>query len=189
MTSSQGGADCGSQCVSANSLTKQSSYEFTDTKICSGNLLQCLQSNEVLQGHDPILLLDCLEEIMDRILESQSNLMLYTGFPHETVYPKPKGKQLVEKLWIELHDIERAPPLEDVCDTVHRLLHKDLLRNQGQQWSNYNAEWETIGVDMEGMILGDLMEDAVRDLRALLPPNPFHNLPIEAVTRRQLFAF
>lgn len=189
MTSSQGGADCGSQCVSANSLTKQSSYEFTDTKICSGNLLQCLQSNEVLQGHDPILLLDCLEEIMDRILESQSNLMLYTGFPHETVYPKPKGKQLVEKLWIELHDIERAPPLEDVCDTVHRLLHKDLLRNQGQQWSNYNAEWETIGVDMEGMILGDLMEDAVRDLRALLPPNPFHNLPIEAATRRQLFAF
>lgn len=41
-----------------------------------------------------------------------------------------------------------------------------------------------IGVDMEGMIFGDLMEDVVRDLWVLLFLNLFYNFLIEVVIRR-----
>jgi len=174
-------------CVSDKSKTKQqSSFEIAGTDSINENLLQSLQSNGVLQENDHVLLLDCLEEIMERILESQSDLMLWVGFPPETIYEIPKGKLLEQELWNEMQNMKRSSSSDDICDTVHNLLLKNLLRCQGRQWSTFNTDREKIGLDMETMIVGDLIEEAVGDLCALPRHKSRESPPLET-TRRQLF--
>lgn len=171
-------------CVSDKFKTKSSRFDLTDTENINENLLESLRSNGILQENNHILLLDCLEEIMERILESQSNLMLWAGLPPETICERTKGKQLEQELWIELRDIKRSASSEDICETVHRLLQRDLIKCQGRQWSTFNKDREQIGIDMENLIVEDMIEEAVRDLCALQWHKP--SLPTEA-TRRQLF--
>jgi hypothetical protein len=155
-----------SSCVSDKFKTKPSGGELTEN-IINENLLDSLQSNGIFQENNHMLLLDCLEEIMERILESQSDLMLWAGLPPATLCERTKGKQLEQELWIELRDIQRTASSEDICETVHRLLQRDLIRCQGRQWSTFTKDREQIGTDMEAMIVEDLIEEAVQDLCAL----------------------
>ena len=170
--------------VSDKTKTKRSRFELTDTESINENLLESLQSNGVLQENNHLLLLDCLEEIMERVLESQSNLMIWAGVPPETICERTKGKQLEQELWIELQDIKRSASSEDICEIVHIRLQRDLIKCQGRQWSTFNKDREQVVRDMETMIVEDLIEEAVKDLCALERRTP--SLPIEA-TRRQLF--
>nr|XP_024394287.1 uncharacterized protein LOC112291315 isoform X2 [Physcomitrium patens] len=168
--SPRGAPDCRShneKCSSADYARKQSTSELTGTKNGDGNLLQRLQSNSTLQEHDPNLLLDSLEEILERVLGLQSNLILKAELYNDTVQAKLKTMKLEQEIWRELHDIQRTLPSEDTCKTVHRLVHKDLHNWQGLHWWSYSIEEGNISKDVEGMIVGDLIEETIRDLCTL----------------------
>ncbi|KAG0626322.1 hypothetical protein M758_2G118800 [Ceratodon purpureus] len=172
-----------SSCVINSSASKKFNL---DTENINEKLLESLQSIGILQENNHILLLDCLEEIMERILESETNLMLWAGLPPETICERTKGKRLEQELWMELRDTKCIASSEDICETVHRLLQRDLIKSQGRQWSTFRKDREQIGTDMEKMIFEDLIEEAVRDFCALQWDKL--SLPAEA-TRRQLFTY
>lgn len=171
----------------SSSVSDKFTKQQSSVETINENLLQSLRSNGMFQEDDYLVLLDCLEEIMERILDSQSDLRLWVGLPNETIYEIPKGKQLERELLIEMQNMKRSSlGCQDICESVHNLLLKDLFRCQGRQWSTFNADREIIGLDMETMIVGDLIEEAVGDLCAL-QCHKFEDFLKLETTRRQLF--
>ena len=133
---------------------------------------------------DRRILFDCVNEVLERLLETQVSCMRWTGLLQPSVRKRPMGRQLVKEVLVELEDIPCAVS-EDVCDTVYVILQKDLMKGRGQQWSHYNKEREEVGVAVERMIVKDLIEETVRELSGCFGRNP---LVEGGPSRRQLFA-
>lgn len=133
---------------------------------------------------DRRVLFDCVNEVLEKLLETQLDCMQLTRLVKPRLRKRPTGMQLLKEVFAELLDIPCAAS-EDVCDTVYVILQKDLVRGRGQQWSDYNKELEDVGITVEKMIVKDLIEETVRDLSACCRQNP---LSVVESSRRQLFA-
>ncbi|KAG0596789.1 hypothetical protein M758_UG285200 [Ceratodon purpureus] len=131
---------------------------------------------------DRRILFDCVNEVLERLLETQVSRMRWRGLFQPILRKRLMGRQLVNEVLFELEGISSAAS-EDVCDTVYVILQKDLVKGRGQ-WSDYNKELEEVGVVVELMIIKDLIDETVGELSACLGQNP---LAAGGASKRQLF--
>jgi hypothetical protein len=118
------------------------------------------------------LLLDTVNEILARKHELENS--------YSRVYmpTSQKKKNLVEEVWEQMQGMmmTRATTCaaDDVCDTVQRILERDLLESksttavapQAESWAHdYRLELSKLQVGLEQMIFKDLMDEAVEELK------------------------
>lgn len=187
-----GAAELGSGCSSPEQLLGSSTryvmdptiFDQLETKRGRSLELEASESEEK-DALDRRILFDCVNEVLEKLLETQLTCMQWTGLLLQPrLRKRPVGHQLVKAVLTELEDIPCAAS-EDVFDTVYVILQKDLLKGRGQQWSDYSRELEEVGVVVERMILKDLIEETVRELSACFGQS---NFPAAESSRRQLFA-
>jgi hypothetical protein len=118
------------------------------------------------------LLLDTMNEILARKRE------LENSYSRVYVPTSQKKKNLVEEVWEQMQGMimTRATTCaaDDVCDTVQRILERDLLESkstnavapQAESWAHdYRLELSKLEVGLEQMIFKDLMDEAVEELK------------------------
>ena len=129
---------------------------------------------------DRKLIFDSMNEILGRRMSPFLHPQPW-GTP--VVQTKPCGQQLVDDVLEELQAMHW--PATDLYDGISSLLQRDFQRKEFQ-WLDFGVEIGEVGVQLEGMLFQDMVEETLQDVMAiisdrkqsrLLPTPPSPKLP------------
>lgn len=112
---------------------------------------------------DRRLIFDCMNEILERKMSPFMNPQPW-GAP--VVRKQPWGQRLVDEVWDELKDMHW--PTSVAYDALYAVLQKDFMR-KGFQWLDFSVEVGEVGCELECLILQELVEEVVLDVRNMKP--------------------
>lgn len=125
--------------------------------------LEKTEEKRYKESLDRRLIFDCMNEILERKMSPFLNPQPW-GAP--IVRRRPCGQRLVDEVWDELRDMHW--PTSVAYDALYAVLQKDFMR-KGFQWLDFSVEVGEVGCELECMILQELVEEVVQDVRNIKP--------------------
>ncbi|CAI5523702.1 unnamed protein product [Closterium sp. Naga37s-1] len=103
---------------------------------------------------------------IEQDLEYVRHVLLLSGFAVSLrkLHPRPVGKDLLKRIWVEIHDWP-IPPSPDVYDVLDDAARRDMQKGV-DRWSQEeirDSEAATVAFDLEEMILDALVETACKE--------------------------
>lgn len=115
---------------------------------------------------DHKLLLDLLNEALSTVLVPRSTISAVSKFKRNIMnsssFPTLRGKKLLDCVWEIVCD-HLYPPTDRSCSSLDSMVAQDLRL---APWTGLmDDEVNTLGREMESMIMGDLVEEILEDMQ------------------------
>lgn len=117
------------------------------------------------------LIFDSMNEILGR---KMSPFLHPQPWGTPVVQEKPCGQQLVEDVLEELQAMHW--PATDLYDGISSLLQRDFQRKEFQ-WLDFGVEIGEVGIQLEGMLFQDMVEETLQDVMAIISARKQSRLP------------
>lgn len=111
-----------------------------------------------------MLLFDAVNEALGRRLAPFVKLPPWITREKPTVRPRPAGKELLQEVWLEVHDWP-VPTSDEVYDILDDAARRDMTRGL-EKWTEIGEERAEVVFELEGMIMQDLLEEMVLEFTA-----------------------
>lgn len=134
--------------------------------------LEKTEEKRYKESLDRRLIFDCMNEILERSMSPFLNPQPW-GAP--VVRRKPHGQRLLNEVWDELRDMHWPTSVSD--DALYAVLQKDFMR-KGFQWLDFSVEVGEVGCELECMILQELVEEIVQEVKNIEPKSAVEPQPV-----------
>lgn len=121
---------------------------------------------------DRKLIFDSMNEILGR---KMSPFLHPRPWGSPVVQKKPCGQHLVNDVLEELRAMRW--PATDLYDGISSLLQRDFRRKEFQ-WLDFGVEIVEVGIQLEGMLFQDMVEETLQDVMAIMSARKQSRLPI-----------
>lgn len=108
-------------------------------------------------------LLDLLNEALSAVLGPPMTMSKFKRKAIGNTGKPPRGRKLLDSVW-EIIRIHVYPPADKFCYSVDSMVGQDLLSSP---WSGLmNDDVDALGKEIECWIVGDLIEELVKDMQS-----------------------